>query len=160
MPTGAGDNLIYEFGAFRLDPAERMHWSHLICLYLLPLMLVGCGGASRPSGFVSQGTWGGDHIQLVLDATQGTLEFDCGHGTMNAPIPVDREGTLSVTGIFVRERGGPVREGEPPDQHPARYVGTTDGRRMTLTVILSDESQQVGTFELVLGGSPRLLKCL
>jgi hypothetical protein len=31
---------------------------------------------------------------------------------------------------------------------------------MTLIVTLSDEPQQIGSFELVLGGSPRLLKCL
>jgi hypothetical protein len=65
-----------------------------------------------------------------------------------------------VAGTFVREHGGPIRDGELPDQHPARFMGTTDGRRMTMTVTLSDDSQQIGTFELVLGGPPRLLKCV
>jgi hypothetical protein len=31
---------------------------------------------------------------------------------------------------------------------------------MTLTVTLSDGSQPIGTFELVLGGPARLLKCV
>jgi len=136
------------------------HPSHLICLCLMPLVMTACGGESRPSGLVPQGEWGGDHVGLVLDAAHGTLEFDCAHGTMQAPIPVDREGAFNVTGIFVREHGGPIRDGEPPDQHPAVYSGTTDGKRMTLTVALSDESQQIGTFELVLGGQPHVLKCL
>ena len=136
------------------------HPSHLIHLCLLPLALTSCGGMSRPSGLVPQGTWGGDHVELVLDAAHGTLEFDCAHGTMEAPIPVDREGAFNVTGIFVREHGGPIRDGEPPDQHPAIYSGTTDGKRMTLTVALSDESQPIGTFELALGGQPRVVKCL
>jgi hypothetical protein len=51
----------------------------------------------------------------------------------------------------VREHGGPIRE-ESPDQHPARYMGTTDGKRMTLTVVFR-RPQQIGPFELVLGGS-------
>lgn len=139
---------------------HRSHSSQLACLCFMPLVLTGCSGVSRPSGLVPQGAWGGDHVELVLDAAHGTLEFDCAHGTMQAPIPVDREGAFSVTGIFVREHGGPIRDGELPDQHPAVYSGTTDGKRMTLTVALSDESQQMGTFELVLGGRPRLLKCL
>jgi len=134
--------------------------SPLTCLCLMPFVLTGCGGVSRPSGLVQQGTWVGEHVELVLDATRGALEFDCAHGTMQAPIPVDREGAFNVTGIFVREHGGPIRDGEPADQHPAVYSGTTDGKRMTLTVALSDESQQVGTFELVLGGQPRVVKCL
>jgi hypothetical protein len=137
-----------------------MHLAHLICVCLMPIALTGCGGASRPSGFVPQGSWGGDHVELVLDAAHGTIEFDCAHGRMQAPIPVDPDGAFHVAGIFVREHGGPIRDGEPPDQHPARYNGTTNGRRMTLIVTLSDESQQIGTFELVLGGPPRLLKCL
>ena len=136
------------------------HPSHLIYLCFMPLMFMGCGGVSRPSGLVPQGEWGGDHVGLALDAAHGTLEFDCAHGTMQAPIPVDREGAFNVTGIFVREHGGPIRDGEPADQHPAVYSGTTDGKRMTLTVALSDESQQIGTFELALGGQPTVVKCL
>ena len=139
---------------------QLSHPSRLIYLCFMPLMFMGCGGVSRPSGLVPQGEWGGDHVGLALDAAHGTLEFDCAHGTMQAPIPVDREGAFNVTGIFVREHGGPIRDGEPADQHPAVYSGTTDGKRMTLTVALSDESQQVGTFELVLGGQPRVVKCL
>jgi hypothetical protein len=132
----------------------------LICLCLMSLLLPACGSAARASRFVPQGTWGGDHVALVLDATHGTLEFDCAHGSVEAPMPLDSDGMFQVMGIFVREHGGPIREGETPDQHPARYVGTIDGKRMTLTVALSDESQQLGPFELELGGSPHVLKCL
>lgn len=139
---------------------QLSHPSRLIYLCFMPLVFTGCGGVSRPSGLVPQGTWGGNHVALVLDAAHGTLEFDCAHGTMQAPIPVDREGAFNVTGIFVREHGGPIRDGEPADQHPAVYSGTTDGKRMTLTAALSDESQQIGPFELVLGGPPHVLKCL
>jgi hypothetical protein len=141
-------------------PGREATLAHLISVCLMPLALSSCGGPSRPSGLVPQGAWGGDHVALVLDAKVGTIEFDCAHGTIQAPIPVDPDGAFQVTGTFVREHGGPIRDGQPPDQHPARYTGATDGRRMTLSITLSDESQQIGTFELVLGGPPRLLKCL
>ena len=134
--------------------------SPLTCLCFMPLVLTGCGGVSRPTGLVPQGTWGGDHVELVLDAAHGTLEFDCAHGTMQAPIPVAGDGTFNVTGIFVREHGGPIRDGEPGYYHPAVYSGTTDGKRMTLTVALSDVPQQIGSFRLALGGRPSVAKCL
>ena len=134
--------------------------SPLTCLCFMPLVLTGCGSVSRPSGLVPQGTWGGDHVELVLDAAHGALEFDCAHGTMQAPIPVAGDGTFNVTGIFVCEHGGPIRHGEPGDHHPSVYSGATDGKRMMLTVALSDESQQIGTFELALGGRPGVVKCL
>jgi hypothetical protein len=143
-----------------MHPSQPSRRSHLTCLCLISLVLTGCSGVTRPSGLVPQGAWGGDHVGLVLDAARGTLEFDCAHGTMQAPVPVAGDGTFSVTGIFVREHGGPIRDGEPADQHPAVYSGTTDGKRMTLTVALSDESQQIGTFQLALGGRSSVVKCL
>ena len=78
---------------------------------------------------------------------------------MQAPIPVAGDGTFNVTGIFVREHGGPIRDGEPGDNHPVVCSGTTDGKRMTLTDALSDESQEIGTLELALGGRPGVVKC-
>src|ERR1041384_7110474 len=42
--------------------------------------------------------WGGDHIQLRLFATGGAIEYDCSHGSIDAPLVVDREGRFDVTG--------------------------------------------------------------
>ena len=102
--------------------------SPLTCLCFMPLVLTGCGGVSRPTGLVPQGTWGGDHVELVLDAAHGSLEFDCAHGTMQAPIPVAGDGTFTVTGTFVREHGGPIRDGA--SRSPSRGL-LGDHRRQT-----------------------------
>ena len=104
--------------------------------------------------------WGGERIQLNVTTRGGTTEYDCGHGTIDQPIDLDRDGRFSVTGTHVFEHGGPVREDEPPDRHPARYDGRVNGDAMTLTVTLTDNKQDVGTFALRRDIAPRLHKCL
>jgi hypothetical protein len=106
------------------------------------------------------GEWGGEHILLSLTLDGGTLEYDCAHGTIEETIVPDRSGNFVVSGIHVREHGGPISEDEIPDEHPARYVGWTNGRSMTLSVTLTDSGDSLGTYELRLGEQARLFKCL
>lgn len=112
------------------------------------------------SGVDVSGTWGGPHIELQLLGDSGTLEYDCAHGTIAGPLRPDGRGRFQAAGVHVREHGGPVREDEPPDEHPASYSGRTDGREMILTVTLTDTGEGVGTFTLVRGQAGALVKCL
>jgi hypothetical protein len=106
------------------------------------------------------GSWGGDHVGLVLDEKGGTLQFDCAHGTVDAPVVLAADGSFDVKGTFVRERGGPVRQNEAVDGHPARLTGrVADGTRMTLSVRLTDSDESVGDFALDLGAMPRVYRC-
>ena len=109
---------------------------------------------------VPNGVWGGDHAGLTVSDTSAAIEFDCAHGTLDEPPAVDRNGSFEVSGIFVREHGGPIRVDEVPDEQPARYAGTTNGRTMSLTVTLTTSSQPLGPFALALGQPGRLVKCL
>jgi hypothetical protein len=88
------------------------------------------------------------------------VEFDCAHGTLDQAPGPDGNGHFDVPGTFFREHGGPVRPGEVPDAHPARYAGTIAGSTLTLTVTITDAQQVVGPFKLVRGASARLMKCL
>lgn len=106
------------------------------------------------------GAWGGEHILLTVSSTGSMVEYDCAHGTIEGSIVPDRDGTFTLPGIHVREHGGPVREDEVPDEHPARYWGWTDGSRMRLTVTLTDTGETRGPYELRLGRAPELFKCL
>lgn len=106
------------------------------------------------------GEWGGEHVMLTVSLTEGVLEYDCAHGSIDGRINPDLDGNFELAGVHVLEHGGPVREGEPPDEHPARYTGWTNGTRMTLTVTLTDTGMEIGTFHLRLGEQPRLYKCL
>ena len=67
---------------------------------------------------------------------------------------------MAVDGVFVRERGGPVREGEEADRRRARYSGRVDGSTMTLGITLIDSNENIGTFTLNHGAEPLIRKCL
>lgn len=106
------------------------------------------------------GIWGGEHISL--ESTTGTtrLEFDCAHATIPRPLELDAAGHFDERGEYVREHGGPLREGEQPESHPARFSGTIRGGEMTLTVTLTDTGAEIGMFTLGRGREPLITKCL
>ena len=106
------------------------------------------------------GEWGGEHIALAVSAGGATLEYDCAHGTIDEPIVPNDDGDFNVQGTDVREVGGPAQGGVTPDVLMAGYRGTTDGRRMTLTVSLPDLGEVVGTFELTLGETAQIFRCV
>jgi hypothetical protein len=122
------------------------------------LALVACGDSPTAADLV--GEWGGEHIALTITPTGAVLEFDCAHGSIVEPIVPDAAGVFDVAGIYVREHGGPIREGEPPDSHPARYVGRIDGSRMTLTVTLTDGPKPQASYTLRQGAPPQVYKCV
>jgi|SRR6266536_662287 len=106
-----------------------------------------------------EGNWGGPHIMISVEGKSAAVEYDCAHGTIEGPLTIDGEGKFSFSGRHVRERGGPVRQGQAEDGHPAHYAGWTDGKKMTLTVTLMNTNEEVGTFELTHGQQARLFKC-
>jgi hypothetical protein len=109
---------------------------------------------------IELGTWGGDHVNLLVEATGGTLEYDCAHGRIDQPFLVDPSGRFDLAGTHTLEHGGPIRSGEKEDKRPARYTGTTDGRTMILTVTVAGSHDPLGTFTLTRGQSGRIVKCL
>ncbi|HYN82526.1 MAG TPA: hypothetical protein VES88_13570 [Gemmatimonadaceae bacterium] len=127
----------------------------------LLLLLVGasatCGGSL--TGPVSPGDWGGEHIGLVVAQNGATVEYDCASGTIDQPL-MAAKGRFTAVGTHTRGHGGPVREDEIPDKHPARYDGRIDGATMVLEVTLIDSGEKLGRYTLVRGRSPRVFKCL
>lgn len=114
---------------------------------------------SQVSQRVARGTWGGAHIRMEVRADGADIEYDCAHGTIDAPLDTDSEGRFDVAGTHVREGGGPIRIGKPTPGQRARYAGRVSEKEMTLTVTLSDTSKQVGTFTLTHDSEGRLWKC-
>lgn len=108
---------------------------------------------------VTAGKWGGRSVRLDVTDKTAVIEFDCAHGTIDAPLTLDAGGKFDVTGTFTAERGGPVREGASSNARPARYSGDLKGDAMTLIVTLTDTQQQVGTYTLALGKGGRIVKC-
>ena len=129
------------------------------------ILMLGCSnGAPTPTldrapPSSATGEWGGDHIALTLGPAGGTVEYDCAHGALSTGLRSNSSGAFDVPGFHVRERGGPMREGEAVDSMAARYVGTLAGDRMSLRVVIAG-ADTLGPFELRRGEAARVLKCL
>ena len=122
----------------------------------------GCAGSVLPlnPSPVPLGIWGGDHVTMTILATGTHVELDCAHGDFSGVLSTDSRNQFSVAGTFVREHGGPVREDQTPDTHPAMYAGSLQSNSMALTIRLSDTGDLIGSFSLVLGAQGRIVKCL
>ncbi len=113
------------------------------------------------AGRMLSGLWGGVGMNMERDATGVTrLEFDCANGLILGPLSVDGDGSFAWEGLYVREHGGPIREGELPEVHEAVYSGRVAGPKMQLTVRLSETGDDIGPFNLAEGGRGRVFKCL
>ena len=105
------------------------------------------------------GQWGGEHISLDVTGRGATVEYDCAHATIARRITIDRHGRFDVSGKQSSEHGGPVREGQEASGYPVRFKGQVNDRTMTLSVTNSLTNELIGTFTLVHGVEPRLMKC-
>ena len=129
-------------------------------LLLLTLQTETSVGKSRKPQRLAAGTWGGQHLRMEVTDGSATLEYDCANGTIAGPLTIDRRGRFSWRGTHTREHGGPIRVDEKKDSRPARYTGSTNGKKMTLTVTLTDTNETLGTYTLVHGQLGRVFKCL
>ena len=107
---------------------------------------------------VATGTWSGPNISMEVTESGARVEFVCAHGTMGEPL-ILKDGRFTVPGTFVRERGGPTREGESEKGTPVQYRGEFDGERLTLTFSVAGDGSDAETFSLTRGTHGRLIKC-
>lgn len=147
---------------FRTGRAERRAAP---VLAVAAILVLGCSnGAPTPAldrapPSPATGEWGGEHVALTLGQAGGIVEYDCAHGALSTGLRPNSSGAFDVPGFHIRERGGPVREGEVVDSMAARYVGTLAGDRMSLRVVIAG-ADTLGPFELRRGEAARVLKCL
>ena len=135
-------------------------WEIAFAVLLLFVVLASASPAKgRKPSRIPQGAWGGQHITMNVSESSASIELDCAHGQIDGPLATDRRGRFDLKGTFSREHGGPVRDNEQSAGQPARYVGWTDGKKMTLTVTLVGEKQPIGVFNVTRGTDGRLFKC-
>jgi hypothetical protein len=130
-----------------------------ILVLVAVLCLAACGNDATRPPIEIDGGWGGAHIALAADSDGATVEYDCGHGTIDGALILDSQGEFDLLGGHVRE-GGPIRVDDPPVPEPARYQGHLEGSRLVITVTLTDSGDVLGPFELRKGVSADLHKCL
>lgn len=129
--------------------------------YLAALLILGGVGCMNPEvPEVVTGEWGGVHLGMVASESGAELEYDCAAGRIEEPILPDANGRFVAFGRHFPGHGGPIRIDETQEFRPARYEGRVQGMAMTLTVILTDTQETLGSFGMVRGASPHVLKCL
>ena|SRR5436853_7937321 len=131
----------------------------ILTLCLISSVALTSFGARRKMRRIPDGAWGGMHIRIEVAGGSAKIEYDCAHGTISGPLLVDSHGRFTLRGTHVPEHGGPIRQEDLRAGQPARYSGWTDGKKMTLTVVLSNTKETIGTFNLVRGQDGRVMKC-
>ena len=138
-----------------------MHSRHVRIICVLAVSAV-TSAVTCPAAIpdrVSNGTWGGEHIGIVVTDTGATIEYDCAAGTISEPLRLTESGNFEWRGIHSPGHGGPARIDEPPNAHPARYTGHATANQLVITLAILDMSVPDQTFTLQRGGNARVFKC-
>jgi hypothetical protein len=98
--------------------------------------------------------WGGSGIQLTIGNGGGALLFDCGNGTLDAPIVLAADGTFSVPGTYTQGSGVVVMN--PPKPVPVTYTGSVNGNTMHLSFVVDGVTR---TFDLTANSMGMLAFC-
>lgn len=121
------------------------------------------GAATCPTEIPSRvpnGSWGGEHMALIVSDTGATIEYDCGAGTVTGPLMLDGSGNFDWRGVQYPGHGGPSRADEVPDAHPSRYTGRATSDQISIAVSVLDAAAPAQTFTLRRGATARLFRCL
>ena len=121
------------------------------------LVLGSAGGALAAVSPV--GVWGGDRLNLTIDARGGAIETDCGRGTIAMPIHPDRHGRFTTAVAMERFRAGP----QMADAGPATRKVTVAGRIVGDVLELQIPSADTGPlqrYRLQRGQRVKLVRCL
>jgi len=123
---------------------------------VLAIFVVSCGesGPTPPLGSLA-GTWGGDDAGFIVSDTGAHTHIGCTKGDVVGAIVPDESGRFDVAGEY-NINAYPVDLGI---RHPARFIGQVDGRRLSLTVVLTDTLVSFGPVSLTYGREPEMAVC-
>jgi len=107
---------------------------------------------------VAQGTWGGEHVEMTVDANGAAFEFDCANASVTEPLALDKNGRFAAKGAYRRESGAARADGGGAAT-PADFTGTVDGKKMKLQMKI-EGIPEPQVFELELDGKAQLTKCM
>jgi hypothetical protein len=123
--------------------------------------VLGCPreGPVSPDGNLQVGSWGGDNVGLLLEPAVAHVHIGCTNGDFPAPLQVDDENRISVSGSYLL-RAYPVAIGPTL---PAQLAGVLRGRALTFTVSVNDTVDKklvvLGPVTVSLGTDPRMGPC-
>lgn len=143
-------------------------FSYSLCVFSLTLLALwqtgSCKGGktvamSQQQNRVAAGNWGGQNAHLEVSEGGAQIRFSCAHGSIEEPLTLDAEGRFSAKGVFVAESMGPTYEDGRPNSRPAVYSGVIHEEEMTLTVTLTGDKEDTGTYNLTHGKFGSVRRC-
>ena len=132
-------------------------------LFCAALLLVGCfldPDVSQPGEeTLALGTWGGKNAGLIVEDTLAHVHVGCTYGNFSGPRQLDNAGLFDVAGEYLL-RAYPIAVG--PTQ-PARFTGTVQGNKLTMTVTVNDTTEKktvvLGPVTVTFKETPHLGPC-
>lgn len=113
--------------------------------------------APAPAGGGLEGTWGGEHIRLIVSSGDLRLQIECLAGHRETQVALAKGGTFKTALPLAPMRGAQL-EGGDTDVPLAELSGTITGDTMRLTV--GPEGREgAGTYTLTRGGKATLPNC-
>ena len=140
--------------------------SHRINFAISAIVVLAASGATcgsndptSPDGNLLTGTWGGENVSLVVENAIAHVHIGCTNGDFTAPVAVDAEGNVNISGSYVL-RAYPIQVGP---SLPAVLDGVTSGRTLTFTVAVNDTVEKklvvLGPVSVTFGREPRMGPC-
>lgn len=127
----------------------------------LGLAALASGCAATPSAQAPLvGTYGGQHIRMIVGSSESAVEYDCAAGRLAGPLPV--RGDFVRAGTHTPGTGGPERQGAVRPAFPATYRGRVVANSIELAadVDLPSGRTRLGPFRLQRGSQGLLVRCL
>jgi hypothetical protein len=106
------------------------------------------------------GPWGAIGLTLITEGDRVLLTFDCANARIEKRPELDAKGNFDAQGVFIRQRGGPIRMDEKPNEQPARFVGRISGENMDMVITLMKTGEEIGKYKLQRGKEGRIRRCL
>ena len=137
---------------------QRLRIGFLLVIWVLA---TGCqeDDPVSPDGNLLTGTWGGETVSLMVEQDVAHVHVGCTNGDFNAPLAVDADGRVNVSGSYVL-RAYPIQVGP---SLPAQLAGVLSGRQLTFTVAVNDTVEKtlvvLGPVTVTLGRDPRMGPC-
>ena len=105
------------------------------------------------------GVWGGDRVNVTLSLEGGQIDYDCGSGSIDAPVRLDSRGRFTAHGSHEPHRPGPDIADRTPTKRAATYEGHMNGTMLELRVRIDGEATG-HSYRLEKNRKVKLIRCL
>ena len=115
------------------------------------------GCSDSPKNRVLPGSYGGNHVSVIVELQRANFQFDCASGVIDGAIELDNQNGFDVTGTY--SIGGNA-QGVDHSPKPARYIGTASGDILAFSLFVpANASQPIDIYVATRGAAPQIAAC-